>query len=300
MSGIWTHHHWIPFRRSNRPSYQAMSPIRTESQLCTATPISSLFSVFTFHFSYCLRQSPHLLEAKSRTSNHISSGMIDTYGVHHWRTFRSSSRNLAWMGFEPTTTEFHSHALTDWAIRPWVQLALRANFLRLLQFHLFVQWSHFILAIFLRQSPHLLSAKSGTVNHVSSGMIDTHGIHHWRIFRSSYRKLALVGFEPTTTEFRSDALTDWAIRPWVQLALRANFVQLLQFHLFVQCSHFISAIAFVSRHICLKGNLAQVITLAAEWLIHMVFTTEGFLEVAIESRFEWDLNPRPMISVQGL
>ena len=33
-------------------------------------------------------------------------------------------------------------------------------------------------------------------------------------------------------------------------ALRANFVQLLQFHLFVQRSHFISAIAFVSRHVC--------------------------------------------------
>ena len=38
-----------------------------------------------------------------------------------------------------------------------------------------------------------------------------YGIHHWRIFRSSYRKLAWVGFEPTTTQFRSDALTDWAI-----------------------------------------------------------------------------------------
>ena len=47
---------------------------------------------------------------------------------------------------------------------------------------------------------------------------DTYGIHHWRILWSSYRKLAWVGFEPTTTEFRSDALTDWAIRPWVQLA----------------------------------------------------------------------------------
>ena len=32
---------------------------------------------------------------------------------------------LAWVGFEPTTTEFRSEALTDWAIRPWVKLALR-------------------------------------------------------------------------------------------------------------------------------------------------------------------------------
>ena len=58
-----------------------------------------------------------------------------------------------------------------------------------------------------------------------------YGIHHWRILWSSYRKLVWVGFEPTTPEFRSNALTDWAIRPWAQLALRANFVQLLQFHL---------------------------------------------------------------------
>ena len=34
-----------------------------------------------------------------------------------------------------------------------------------------------------------------------------YGIHHWRILWSSYRKLAWVGFEPMTTEFRSGALT---------------------------------------------------------------------------------------------
>ena len=32
----------------------------------------------------------------------------------------------------------------------------------------------------------------------------------------------------------------------------------------------------------------------------MVFTTEGFLEVAIENWPEWDLNPRPLNSVQTL
>ena len=135
---------------------------------------------------------------------------------------------------------------------------------------------------------------------MNSNSLYIYGIHHWMIFRSSYRKLAWVGFESTTTEFRSDALTDWAIRSWVQLALIANFVQRLQFHLFVQCSHFISVIAFVSRHIFFKWNLAQVITLAAEWLMHMVFTTEGCLEVAIESLPEWYLNPRPLNSVQTL
>ena len=78
-------------------------------------------------------------------------------------------------------------------------------------------------------------------------------------FWNSYRKLAWMGFEPMTTEFRSDTLTNWAIRPWVQLALRANFVQLLQFHLSIQCSHFISAIVFGNRHICFKRNLGQAI-----------------------------------------
>ena len=49
-----------------------------------------------------------------------------------------------------------------------------------------------------------------------------YGTYHWRSFRSTYKKLAWVRFEHTTTEFRSDALTNWALKPWVQLALRAT------------------------------------------------------------------------------
>ena len=37
---------------------------------------------------------------------------------------------------------------------------------------------------------------------------DTYGIQHWETFKSSYWKLAGVEFEPTTTQFCSDALTD--------------------------------------------------------------------------------------------
>ena len=55
-------------------------------------------------------------------------------------------------------------------------------------------------------------------------------ISHWTILWSSYRKLAWAGFEPKCYEFRSDSLTDWAITPKVQLTLRTNFVQPLQFH----------------------------------------------------------------------
>ena len=47
-------------------------------------------------------------------------------------------------------------------------------------------------------------------------MIDTYGIHHWRITWSSYRRLAWVRLEPMTSEFCSDALTDWTINPWVR------------------------------------------------------------------------------------
>ena len=166
------------------------------------------------------------------------------------KIFRSSYRKLAWVGFETTTTEFRSDSLTDWAIRPWVQLALRANFVQLLQFHLFVQCSRFIF-VFAFVSRHICFKRSlAKVITLIAEWIDTYGTHHWRIFRSSYEKLAWVGFEPTTTEFCSDALTDWATRPWVQLALRANFVQLLQFHLFVQCSCFILVFCFINHHIC--------------------------------------------------
>ena len=53
--------------------------------------------------------------------------------------------------------------------------------------------------------------------------IDTCGIHHWRILWSSYRKFAWVGFEPTATEFRSDALTDWAIRVYIYWEILEQF-----------------------------------------------------------------------------
>ena len=140
----WTCDHWILFRRSDWLSYQAMSSTRTQSQLCTAIPISLfvhchvsfrplLSSLATFVLTkICLRQW------------HERSRMNDTYGIHHCRIIWSSYRKLAWVGFESTTYEFRSDALTDWAIRPWFQLALRANCVQLLQFNrLFSATFHF-------------------------------------------------------------------------------------------------------------------------------------------------------------
>ena len=55
---IWTHDHWIPFRRSNRLSYQAMSSTHAQSQLCTATPILSVSSVCLGQASFKTLMSP--------------------------------------------------------------------------------------------------------------------------------------------------------------------------------------------------------------------------------------------------
>ena len=155
------------------------------------------------------------------------------YGIYHspWTILRSSYRKLAWIGFEPMTNKFHSDALTDWAIRPWVQLTLRAKFKQLLQFHLLLS-VRFHLSYCLHQSPHLFNWSFCIGNHmILVEWTGRYGIHHWTILRSSNRKLALVGFEPTTTEFYSYALTNWAIRPRIQLAFTVNFKPLIQFHL---------------------------------------------------------------------
>ena len=122
----------------------------------------------------------------------------------------------------------------------------------------------------------------------------------WKILWSNYRKLTWVGFEPTNTEFCSDTLTDRVTRPWVQLTLRVNFVQLLQFHRLFSI-RFYFGFAFVSRYVYFNRNFLEVITWV--WwneLINMVFTTEGFFDVAIESWPECDLNPRPLNSVHTL
>ena len=82
--------------------------------------------------------------------------------------------------------------------------------------------------------------------------IDTYGIHQSRILSSSYRKLVWVRLEPATIKVRSNALTDWAIRPLISIRS--------------QCSHCILIFFFESCQIFLKGSLTQIITLVAEWI----------------------------------
>ena len=124
--------------------------------------------------------------------------------------------------------------------------------------------------------------------------------YHWKIIWSSYRKLTWVWFEPMTTEFRSDALTSWAIRPWVQLTLRANFVTLLRFHRLLSVRFYFGCCLRQSPRF-FNWNFLEVITwMSWNKLMYMVFTTEGLFEVAIESWHECDLNPWPLNFVQML
>ena len=169
-----------------------MSSNRSQSQFWAGTPISSLCLVFKFHFCLCLRQALHLLEVNSHTGNNVSTG-----GTHQWRIFRSSYIKLAWLGFEPTTTEFRSDALTDWAFKPWVQLALRGNSLQLLQIYLFVLRSRFTLVFSFVRCHNCLKPSLALIITLIVQWIDTYVIHYWRISRNKYTKLAWAGFEPT-------------------------------------------------------------------------------------------------------
>ena len=157
----------------------------------------------------------------------------DKYGNHHWRILWSSYRKLTWVVCELTTTEPGLEALTNWDIRPRVQLALTAIFVQPLQVHHFFNVT-FNFGRLASSVATFFYSKFSVGNHMSvAEWADKYGIHLWRILWSSYRKLAWVGIEPTTTEPRSHSLIDLAIMPWVQLALRTIFLQPLQFrHLF--------------------------------------------------------------------
>ena len=74
--------------------------------------------------------------------------------------FRSSYRKLARVGFEPTTTEFRSDALTDSQIELCTVTPISS----------LCSVFTFYFRLCLCQSQHLFQAKSCTGNHVSSGM----------------------------------------------------------------------------------------------------------------------------------
>ena len=124
--------------RSNWLSYQDMSSTRSQSQLCTATTISS-FRQFSHFISAIVFVSCYICFKQNFAQvTKLLAEWIGTYDISQLvhMFFRSSYRKLAWVGFEPTTTEFYAVALTNWFNRPRVSLALIAKFLQLISFHL--------------------------------------------------------------------------------------------------------------------------------------------------------------------
>ena len=104
-----------------------MSSTRTQSQLCTATAISSLCPVFTFHFGHCFRQSPHLVGAKSRRGNHVSSRMKWYIWYSPLKDFWSSNRKLAWVGLEPLDLNPFT---PEWDYNPWLLCIYICEFIK--------------------------------------------------------------------------------------------------------------------------------------------------------------------------
>ena len=176
--------------------------------------------------------------------------------------FRSSYSKLARVGFQPTTTEFRSEALTNWAIRPWVQLTLRANFVQLLQLHLCSVFT-FHSGLCLRQSPHLLLSEVSHRSSRCSGM-------NWYIQYSSRKDFLEVVIESwpewdlNPWPLNSVLETDWAITPWVQLTLRANFV-------YISGHEFRSSSNRSWVQLTLGANFVQLLQFRVFFSVHISF-----------------------------
>ena len=121
---------------------------------------------------------------------------------------------MPWVGFEATTTEFRSDTLTYWAIELLGDEFNSQSEPVLYSYSNFISWS--VLDLISASIAAFIKSKFCWGKDMGvAEWTDRYGIHHWMIFTSSFRKLIWVGLEPTTTELRSDALTDLAIRPWV-------------------------------------------------------------------------------------
>ena len=152
-----------------------------------------------------------------------------------WRIIWSSDRKLAWGGYELTITEFRSDALTyclsghEFNSNSDPFLYSYSNYIVCLVFD-------FISSIAFISRHFYFTLKFSWGNHMSvAEWSDTYGIHQWRIIWSSYRKLAWGGFEPTTTEFRSNPLAYLSYQAMSSSHTQSQLSTTTPSSLFAQC-----------------------------------------------------------------
>ena len=107
----------------------------------------------------------------------------DTYDIHHWRILWSSYRKLAWVGFEPTTTEFHSDALTNWEIKIIPTYSVNSH-----SKYQFDQSSSSTNLLRNSSTPHQLGCKLWRLQATASGQchFDNHSLHKKIYFDFNY------------------------------------------------------------------------------------------------------------------
>ena len=128
--------------------------------------------------------------------------------------------------------------------------------------------------------------------------IDTYVIQHWRILRSSYRKLAWVGFQPMVCWILFTRSKQLSYQAMSSTSSQSQLCKATPVSSFCSVFAFDFDHDFISGHVCLKQNLAQVIIwVQRNELIYIVFTNERFWELAIESRLELGLKLRPLNSL---
>ena len=108
LSGIWTHGRWIPFRRSNRLSYQNMSSTRSQSQPFTATPILSLCSyIYIYIYEQETKKPSSVWMCCTVTIKQKIKSLFDQF------SYSFNTYSCLWMKKFTTTTNICTHTYTS-------------------------------------------------------------------------------------------------------------------------------------------------------------------------------------------
>ena len=132
-----------------------MSSTRTQSQLCTATPISS-FVQCPISFQLLPSSVPTFNLIEISWSNQMSiAEWVYVYGIHHRRVIWSSYRKLTLVGFEPTTSGTLKKRFSVCDVKEFVDYCNRhrkANFSERVYIYIYI-YIYISFYIYFMQSP---------------------------------------------------------------------------------------------------------------------------------------------------